>query len=141
MLSFKLFRRRGPVVTVELKEAALKRVYVYEDENLKLEVPVPPLDVFLAFVRELDKLGPEAADAEGYVTILARAFWLLHQRPKETGFLWRPRSRAPKVDEDEALKYLEVKVKNLEVALLSLPSALFGLVRYVVGGRTSAVGE
>jgi len=48
-------------VGVELKRLAGEQVYVYEDERLRLEVPVPPLDVFLAFVRELERLGAAGA--------------------------------------------------------------------------------
>jgi hypothetical protein len=45
-----IFRSRARGIGVELKSDA-PAVYVYEDGNLRLEIPVPPLDVFLAFVR------------------------------------------------------------------------------------------
>ncbi len=48
--NFRIFRGRGRGVKVELKDNA-PPAYVYEDENLRLEIPVPPLEVFLAFVR------------------------------------------------------------------------------------------
>ncbi len=120
-------------VKVELKEAALKRVYEYEDENLKLVIPIPGLEVFEAVVRELDRLR-KGDDAESCVTVLARAFWLLHQRPEETGVLWWRKSRAPKVDEREAMAVLENKVKSVEVARGFLPPALFGFINHVMGG-------
>lgn len=131
--NFGIFRGRASGVKVAIKDNP-PRVYVYEDENLRLEVPVPTLEVFVAFVRELDKLGAEDADAEKYVTILARAFWLLHQRPKVTGILWWRQTAAPKVDEREARALLEREVRSVEVALVSLTSALFGFVNYVMGG-------
>jgi hypothetical protein len=133
VFNFPLFGRRAPAVKVELKEAALKQVYVYEDENLKLEIPVPPLEVFLAFVRELDKLGAEGVDVESSVTTVARAFWLLHQRPLRKGF-FRKRYVVPEVDEDAALTLLRVKVRRGDVAVKSLAPAMFGLLKYVTGG-------
>lgn len=130
MLKLGLFRKRSPRVIVELKDIAVERVYIYEDENLRLKIPVPSLDVFLAFVKELDRLGAEAADAEKYVTVLARAFWLLHQRPRRKG-LFRKRWAMPEVDEEEALTLLKKKVRRGDVAVKSLVPALFGLVRYI----------
>jgi len=129
--NFGIFRGRTRRPKFELKNKA-PRVYVYEDENLRLEIPVPPLDVFLAFVRELDKLGAEGANAEGYVTTLARAFWLLHQKPRERG-LFRKRYVVPDVDEEAALNLLKEKVRRGDVAVKSLVPAMFGLVEYVVG--------
>lgn len=130
MLKLGLFRKRSPRVIVELKDIAVERVYIYEDENLRLKIPVPSLDVFLAFVKELDRLGAEAADAEKYVTVLARAFWLLHQRPRRKG-LFHKRWAMPEVDEEEALTLLKKKVRRGDVAVKSLVPALFGLVRYI----------
>lgn len=127
-----MFRGPAPGVKVELKGNA-PPAYVYEDENLRLEVPVPPLDVFLAFVRELDKLGAEDADAESNVTVLGRAFWVLHQRPRRKG-LFRKRYAVPEVDEDAALTLLRVKVRRGDVAVKSLAPAMFGLLKYVTGG-------
>lgn len=129
---FGIFRGRARGVKVELKDN-VPRVYVYEDENLRLEIPVPPLEVFVAFVRELDKLGAEDADAEKYVTILARAFWLLHQRPRKRG-LFRKKYVVPDVDEEAALNLLKEKVRRGDVAFKSLGPALFGLVNYVANG-------
>lgn len=65
-----------------------EQYFRYEDENLKLEVPVPTLEVFESVMRELEGLG-EAADAYGYVSALARAFWLLYRGAGEEGC--RPR--------------------------------------------------
>lgn len=65
---------------------------------------------------------------------LARAFWLLYQRPKVTGILWWRKTGAPKVDEREARALLESEVKSAEVALVSLTSALFGFINHVMGG-------
>jgi hypothetical protein len=124
-----IFSRRARGVNVELKVDA-PAVYVYEDDNLRLEIPVPPLDVFLAFVRELDKLGAEDADAEKYVTTLARAFWLLHQRPRKRG-LFRKSYVMPEVDEEAALTLLKREVRRGDVAVKSLLPALFGLAKYV----------
>jgi hypothetical protein len=126
---FGIFPGRARGVKVELKDNA-PRVYVYEDENLRLEIPVPPLEVFLAFVRELDKLGAEDAYAEKYVTILARAFWLLHQRPRTRG-LFRKSYVMPEVDEEAALTLLKREVRRGDVAVKSLLPALFGLAKYV----------
>jgi len=126
---FGIFRGRARRPKSELKDSSLP-VYVYEDERLRLEVPVPLIDVFLAFVRELDKLGAEDADAEKYVTILARAFWILHQQPRRRG-LFRTRYEMPAVDEKEALTLLKDKVRRGDVAVKSLVPALFGLVEYV----------
>ena len=127
-----MFRGPAPGVKVELKGNA-PPVYVYEDENLRLEVPVPPLDVFLAFVRELDKLGAEGVDVESSVTAVARAFWLLHQRPLRKG-LFRKRYVVPEVDEEAALTLLKVKVGRGDVAVKSLAPAMFGLLKYVTEG-------
>lgn len=127
--SFAIFRGRGRGVKVELNDRPLP-VYVYEDERLRLEIPVPPFKIFLAFVKELDRLGAEPADAEECVTILARAFWLLHQRPRRWG-PFRRRQEMPTIDDDAALKLLNKKVRRSDVAFKSLVPALFGLVRYV----------
>lgn len=127
--SFGIFRGRARGVKVELKVKA-PPVYVYEDENLRLEIPVPPLDVFLAFIRELDQLGAEDVDAEKSFAILARAFWVLHQRPRRRG-LFRKRYVVPEVDEDAALTLLKEKARRGDVAVKSLAPALFGLVRYI----------
>jgi hypothetical protein len=120
---FGIFRGRARRPKFELKDNPA-RVSVYEDENLKLEIPVPPLDVFAAFVRELDTLSTEDADAEKYLTTLARAFWLLHRRPKA----WE----LPEVDDEAALKFFKEKVRRADVALTSLAPALFGLVEYII---------
>ncbi|NIT36769.1 MAG: hypothetical protein GTN49_09750 [candidate division Zixibacteria bacterium] len=130
--SFGIFRGRARGVKVELKDKT-PPAYVYEDENLRLEIPVPPLDVFLAFVRELDKLGAEGIDVESSVTAVARAFWLLHQRPRRRG-LFRKRYAVPEVDEDAALTLLKVKVGRGDVAVKSLAPAMFGLLKYVTEG-------
>jgi hypothetical protein len=124
-----IFRGRARRPKFELMDKA-PRLYVYEDDNLRLEIPVPPLDVFLAFVRELDKLGTEDADIEKYLTTLARAFWLLHQRPWKRG-LFGKRYELPEVDEDAALTLLKEKVRRGDVAIKSLAPALFGLLRFV----------
>jgi hypothetical protein len=134
-----IFRSRAPGVGVELK-GGVPAVYVYEDENLRLEIPVPPLEVFLSFVRELDKLGAEDADVEKYLTTLARAFWLLHQRPRLKG-LFRKKYVIPEVDDEVARKLLNSKVRRCDVAVKSLPPALFGLVEYCVGVHVKRKGE
>jgi len=133
---FGIFRDRVPGVKVALKDKA-PRIYVYEDDNLRLEIPVPPLEVFLAFARELDRLGAEDADVESFVTVLARAFWLLHQRPRKRG-LFRTRYEMPAVDEEEALTLLKEKVRRGDVAVKSLAPALFGLIRYIAQEESEA---
>ena len=127
--SFRVCRGRARGVKVELKGNA-PPAYVYEDDNLRLEIPVPPLEVFLAFARELDRLGAEEADVESFVTVLARAFWLLHQRPERRG-RFRKRYVVPDVDEEAALNLLKEKVRRGDVAVKSVTPALFGLVQYV----------
>jgi MoxR-like ATPase len=127
---FGIFRGRRRL-KVELADSP-ERVYVYEDEQLRLEIPVPPIDVFSAFVRELDKLGAEDADIERYVTTLARAFWLLHHRPRRG--LFGKRYELPEVDEEAALKLLKEKVRRADVAFMSLAPALFGFIKHVTGG-------
>jgi hypothetical protein len=122
-------------VGVELKRLAAEQVYVYEDERLRLTIPVPSVEVFEAVVRELERLGPEVTDIHEYVTILARAFWLLHQRPGRRG--WWPRLRrkkyvVPDVDEKAALELLYKKVRRADVAVKSLAPALFGLLEHVM---------
>jgi len=129
---FGIFRGQASGVKVAFKDKT-PPVYVYEDANLRLEVPVPPLDVFLAFVKELDRLGAEAADAEKYVTVLARAFWVLHQRPRKRG-LFRKRYVVPEVNEEEALILFKEKVRRGDVAVKSLAPALFEFINHVVGG-------
>jgi len=122
-------------VGVELKRLAAEQVYVYEDERLKLTIPVPSLEVFEAVVRELERLGPEVRDIHEYVTILARAFWLLHQRPRRRGWWgWWRRNKyvVPDVDEKAALELLYKKVRRADVAVKSLAPALFGLLEHVM---------
>jgi hypothetical protein len=130
---FGIFPGRAHRPEFELKDSP-PQVYVHEDENLRLEIPVPPLDVFLAFVCELDKLGAEGVDVESSVTTVARAFWLLHQRPRRRG-LFRKRYAVPEVDEEAALKLLKEKMRRGDVAVKSLAPALFGVVEYVTSVR------
>lgn len=118
-------------VGVELKRLADEQLYVYEDERLRLMIPVPSLEVFEAVVRELERLGPDVKDIHEYVTILARAFWLLHQKPSRRG-LFRRRRVLREPSDDEALEFLEEKVKRADVAIKSLTPALFGLVEHVM---------
>lgn len=126
---------RAGDVRVELKRLAREQVYIYEDPYLKLLIPVPPLDIFEAFVAELKKLGPEVKDEREYITILARAFWLLHQRPKGRRLLWRRRSRVPKVDEAAARRLLVRALPNANVIVESLRDALISFVGFVLGKK------
>lgn len=130
-------------VGVELKRLADEQLYVYEDERLRLTIPVPSLEVFEAVVRELERLGPELTDIHEYATILARAFWLLHQRPGRRG-LWgrlrRKKYAVPEVDEAAALELLYKKVRRADVAVKSLAPALFGLVEYVMYKKKEGAG-
>jgi hypothetical protein len=120
-------RRR---LIVELKPLAYDEVYVYEDERLRFQTRVPHIKVFLAFVRELDRLGAEGDEAEAQVTVLARAFWVLSQRPKRKGFI-KKRCVMPEVDEEAALGLYRAKFPRAKVAAASLAAALFGLVEFV----------
>jgi hypothetical protein len=120
-------------VGVELKRLAAEQVYVYEDERLRLTIPVPSVEVFEAVVRELERLGPDVADIHEYVTILARAFWLLHQRPRRRGWFRRHTLREP--GDDEALALLARAVPRADVIITSLRDALLGLVEYVLGKK------
>jgi hypothetical protein len=121
-------------VGVELKRLAAEQVYVYEDERLRLTIPVPSVEVFEAVVRELERLGPDVADIHEYVTILARAFWLLHQRPRRGWWARLRRSKyvVPDVDEKAALELLYKKVRRADVAVKSLAPAFFGLLEHVM---------
>jgi hypothetical protein len=131
-------------VGVELKRLADEQLYLYEDERLRLTIPVPSLEVFEAVVRELERLGPELTDIHEYVTILARAFWLLHQRPGRRGLLSRFRRRrkygVPEIDDDIALGFLASRLPETEVVLGSLAQALWGLVEHVFGKKKREVG-
>jgi len=126
---------RAGQVRLELKRLAREQVYIYEDPYLKLLIPVPPLDIFEAVVAELKKLGPGIKDEREYITILARAFWLLHQRPKERRFLWWHRSRVPKVNEAAARRLLIRAVPNAGVIAESLRDALISFVGFVLGKK------
>ena len=113
-------------VGVELTRLADEQVYVYEDERLRLTMPVPTLEVFEGVVRELERLG-EAADADAYVSALARAFGLLYRGAEGKGAAVC----------DEGLKLLAREVPRADVILTSMREALFGLVASVVGKRSS----
>jgi hypothetical protein len=126
---------RAGQVGVELKRLAREQVYIYEDPYLKLLIPVPPLDIFEAVVAELKKLGPDIKDEWDYFTVLARAFWLLHQRPKERWFLRWPRSRVPKVDEAAARRLLVRAFPDASVIAESLRDALISFVGFVLGKK------
>ncbi len=130
-------------VGVELKRLADEQFYVYEDERLRLAVPVPSLEVFEAVVRELERLGPDLTDLHEYVTILARAFWLLHQRPERRGFLSRFRRRRDlrEVDEAAALELLRKRIPRADVVVTSLAPALFGLLERVMFKKKEEAGR
>jgi len=130
---------RPAAVKLELKENA-GRVYVYDDENIRLEVQVPPPEVFQAFTKELDRLGSAADNVEKYVTVLARAFWLLHQRPRKRG-LFRKRCVVPEIDESRCLYLLSSVFPDVKTIFGSLPGALFGLVRYVGPDEKRRIGH
>ena len=126
---------RAGQVRLELKRLARDQVYIYEDPYLKLLIPVPPLDIFEAVVAELKKLGPGIKDEWEYITILARAFWLLHQKPRERRFLWWRRSRVPRVDEAAARRLLVRAVPDASVISESLRDALISFVGFVLGKK------
>ncbi|MEE8639808.1 MAG: hypothetical protein V3T41_05300 [bacterium] len=131
-------------VGVELKRLADEQVYVYEDERLRLTVPVPSLEVFEAVVRELERLGPDLTDLHEYVTILARAFWLLHQRPGRRGLfarLRREKYAVPEVDEAAALELLRKRIPRADVVVTSLAPALFGLLERVMFKKKEEAGR
>ncbi len=129
-------------VGVELKRLADEQVYVYEDERLRVTIPVPSLEVFEAVVRELERLGPELTDIHEYVTILARAFWLLHQRPRGL-FAWLRRKKyvVPEVDEAAALELLRKRIPRADVVVTSLAPALFGLLERVMFKKKEEAGR
>jgi hypothetical protein len=131
---------RAGDVRVELKRLAREQVYIYEDPYLKLLIPVPPLDIFEAVVRELERLGPEVADIHEYVTILARAFWLLHQRPGRRG-LFRRRRLLREPSDDEALALLARAFPRVDVIITSVRDALLGLVAHVLGKKKEERAE
>ena len=116
-------------VGVEPRRLADEQVYVYEDERLRLTIPVPTLEVFEAVVRELERLGPDLQDVQEYVTVLARAFWLLQRNHtfREPG-------------DDEALRFLERAVPRADAVLTSVREALFALVESVAGKRGGGRG-
>ena len=130
-------------VGVELKRLADEQLYVYEDERLRLTIPVPSLEVFEAVVRELERLGPDLTDIHEYVTILARAFWLLHQRPERRGlgrlFGRKRKYGVTEIDDDKALGFLASRLPETEVVLGSLAQALCGLVEHVLGKKKREV--
>jgi hypothetical protein len=130
---------RAGQVGVELKRLAREQVYTYEDPYLKLLIPVPPLDIFEAFVAELKKFGPGIKDEREYITILARAFWLLHQKPRECGLLRRG-SRVPKVDEAAARRLLFRAIPNASVIAESLRDALISFAGFVLGKKKDLLG-
>ncbi|MEE9455757.1 MAG: hypothetical protein V3W11_01235 [bacterium] len=127
-------------VGVELKRLADEQLYVYEDERLRLTIPVPSLEVFEAVVRELERLGPDLTDIHEYVTILARAFWLLHRRPGRRG-LFRRRHTLREPSDDEALALLARAVPRADVIITSVRDALLGLVAHVLGKKKEERGE
>ncbi|MGD8719472.1 MAG: hypothetical protein PVH29_11720 [Candidatus Zixiibacteriota bacterium] len=121
-------------VGVEAGRLADEQVFVYEDERLRLTMPVPTLEAFEAAARELERLGPDLKDVQEYVTVLARAFWFLCRRPVGRGLLrggrpWR------ESDDDEALALLARTVPHAGAALNSVREALFALVECVTGKR------
>lgn len=118
-------------VGVEVTRLADEQSYVYEDDRLRLTIPVPSLEVFEAVVRELERLG-KAADVDTYVSTLARAFWLLHRGAEGNGTAIADGPAA-----DEGLKLLAREPLSAEVVLTSFREALFALVGSVVGKRGS----
>uniref|UniRef100_A0A6M3IIY3 Uncharacterized protein n=1 Tax=viral metagenome TaxID=1070528 RepID=A0A6M3IIY3_9ZZZZ len=119
-------------VGVEVHRLADEQVYVYDDERLTLTIPIPSVPIFMAFVDELAKLD----NSEGLnysLTAIARAFWLLHQKPNGmTG------PRVPKPKDHEAIKFLAKRIPSADVALGSLPKALYGLIAYSIGKKKVA---
>ncbi len=130
-------------VGVELKRLAAEQGYVYEDERLRLTIPVPSLEVFEAVVRELERLGPDLTDIHEYVTILARAFWLLHRRPGRRGLFARFRRRRVlrEPSDDEAERFFYENVPGAKLITTSPRRGFDGLVGYVLGGKGSGNGE
>jgi hypothetical protein len=120
-------------IGVEFGRLADEQVFVYEDERLRLTVPVPSLEVFQALVRELERLGPDLKVIPEYVTVRARAFWFLCRRPERRGFLRRRLWREP--GDDEALSFLARLVPSADAVMTSLREALCALVECVTGKR------
>jgi hypothetical protein len=126
-------------VGVELKRLTNEQAYVYEDEQLRLTIPIPSLEVFEAVVRELERLGPDVKDIHEYVTIIARAFWLLHRRPERRGLFRRGRVlREP--SDDEALALIARAFPRVDVIVTSVRDALLGLAAHVLGKKKEERG-
>ena len=127
-----LSKRPKGKVGVELKRLGEEHVYVYEDEDVRLEIPVPRVDIFDAFVNEwFGKFGPETKTLSDQIKVIAGAFWLLHQKPK----FWNRKWKTPKIDNQKAYDLLVKAIPKTSVVLNSLPVALTGLVEYVVGKK------
>ena len=130
-------------VGVELKRLADEQVYVYEDERLRLTIPVPSLEVFEAVVRELERLGPDLTDIHEYVTVIGRAFWLLHHKPERHGLRWffgrKLKYGVTDIDDEKALGFLASRLPDTEAVLGSLAPALLGLVEHVFGKKKREV--
>jgi hypothetical protein len=111
-------------VTVELTSLDDDQVYYYQDSYLRLTIPIPRIDVFDAYLKELAELGTDT-DLRDYIKILARAFWWLHQRPHKL--------KGPK--DKQAVKLLVEAIPRADVAVNSLRDALLGLTAYVFGKK------
>lgn len=125
-------RKRGRrKVGVELKRLADGGVYVYEDEHLELCLPIPRVDVFDAFLNEFAKAAAPDAPPEHYTIQIARAFWVIHQKPP----WWRKRKWCFRVDDDVALAFLHRRMPRADLIYKSLPAAFVGFIEYVMGKK------
>jgi len=99
--------------------------------------------VFEAVVRELERLGPDLTDIHEYVTVIGRAFWLLHRGPERRGGLlsrFRRRRVLREPSDDEALALLARAFPRADVIITSVRDALLGLVAHVLGKKKEEAG-
>lgn len=122
--------RNAPWDKIGIDIAALdeSQVYYYEDSYLRITIPVCDVDVFMAFMGEMSRIGPDMKDARQYLIILARALWYLYVRPK----------KIRRLKDGDALKLLKEVVPKADVAATSLREALDGFLAFVFGKKKRA---
>lgn len=114
------------------------RKFVYEDERCTLVLPIPRLDIFAAFFEEFKQL-PDALkvdDPDAAIGVLARAFTILHIRPKWYQRKWIPEFE---IDTTWARNFLLTRLPT-DIVLTSLPLALGEFTAYVTGIKKKTNG-
>lgn len=120
-------RKRGTCkVGVEIKRLTEEQVFVYEDEYLKLTIPNVRLDIYFEFIEELGRLDRSERNYD-VINCIARAFWLLHNRPKR----WR-KWKFPRVSEKRARDFLVKKIPNATIVFNSLNTAFGEYSNWVI---------